>query len=288
MVSFGERLKRTRENKKMTLDDVARATKITTRMLSALEQEKFDQLPGGVFNKGFVRAYARHLGLDEEQALRDYAQAATPQETTAQVEGAELRAIAERKDKERANRPASRGLPWGIVAALLLLVAIALSTWGFLSRERNASSQIRSPISEPVAARSSSIARPNSPVNPPFPTEVASTQTVSERVAENSALVSEGPSASATAINLAVSAHQDSWLTITVDGEPFYQGRLAAGARQIISAQNEVVLKSGNVGGLDITFNGTKLPAQGGDAEVKTLVFGPSGLIDNPGVKPSN
>ena len=41
-------------------------------MLRALEEEKFDQLPGGIFNKGFVRAYARHVGLDEDQAIADY------------------------------------------------------------------------------------------------------------------------------------------------------------------------------------------------------------------------
>src|SRR5207302_459969 len=40
--------------------------------LRALEEEHFDQLPGGVFNKGFVRAYARQVGLDEEEAVADY------------------------------------------------------------------------------------------------------------------------------------------------------------------------------------------------------------------------
>lgn len=41
-------------------------------MLRALEDEHFDQLPGGVFNKGFVRAYARQVGLNEEEAIADY------------------------------------------------------------------------------------------------------------------------------------------------------------------------------------------------------------------------
>ena len=72
MGPFGERLKQERERRKMTLDDVALATKIGTRMLNALEEEKFERLPGGIFNKGFVRAYARHLGLDDEQAVADY------------------------------------------------------------------------------------------------------------------------------------------------------------------------------------------------------------------------
>src|SRR5215831_10736434 len=72
MGSFGDRLKKEREQRGITLDDISLSTKIGTRLLRALEEERFDQLPGGIFNKGFVRAYARHLGLDEEQAIADY------------------------------------------------------------------------------------------------------------------------------------------------------------------------------------------------------------------------
>src|SRR5580765_1315216 len=72
MGSFGDRLKQQREQKSISLDDISLSTKIGTRMLQALEEENFDQLPGGIFNKGFVRAYARHVGLDEEQAVSDY------------------------------------------------------------------------------------------------------------------------------------------------------------------------------------------------------------------------
>src|SRR5712675_1943283 len=70
--SFGEKLRKEREQRKITLDDISSSTKISTRMLRALEEEHFDQLPGGVFNKGFVRAYARQVGLDEEEAVTDY------------------------------------------------------------------------------------------------------------------------------------------------------------------------------------------------------------------------
>ena len=56
----------------ISLEEIAEATKIGTRSLRALEEQDFDKLPGGIFNKGFVRAYARYLGLDEEQAVADY------------------------------------------------------------------------------------------------------------------------------------------------------------------------------------------------------------------------
>ncbi len=72
MGAFGEKLRKQRERQGITLDDISSTTKISTRMLRALEDEHFDQLPGGVFNKGFVRAYARQIGLDEQEAVADY------------------------------------------------------------------------------------------------------------------------------------------------------------------------------------------------------------------------
>jgi cytoskeletal protein RodZ len=69
---FGEKLRQQRETRGLTLDAISNITKISPRMLRALEEEQFDQLPGGVFNKGFVRAYARQVGLDEEETLTDY------------------------------------------------------------------------------------------------------------------------------------------------------------------------------------------------------------------------
>jgi len=69
---FGDKFRKAREKKEISLDDVSNVTKISSRMLLAIEEEHFDQLPGGVFNKGFIRAYAKHLGLDAEEAVTDY------------------------------------------------------------------------------------------------------------------------------------------------------------------------------------------------------------------------
>ena len=72
---FGEKLRKYREQRGLEIDDISNVTKISVRMLRALEEEHFDQLPGGVFNRGFVRAYARQVGLDQEEAVADYAAA---------------------------------------------------------------------------------------------------------------------------------------------------------------------------------------------------------------------
>jgi cytoskeletal protein RodZ len=70
--AFGEKLRKQREQRGIALDAISNTTKISPRMLRALEEEHFDQLPGGVFNKGFVRAYARQVGLDEEETVTEY------------------------------------------------------------------------------------------------------------------------------------------------------------------------------------------------------------------------
>lgn len=72
MGHFGDKFREAREKRELTLDQVSNVTKISSRMLKAIEEEHFDQLPGGVFNKGFIRAYAKHLGLNDEDAVNDY------------------------------------------------------------------------------------------------------------------------------------------------------------------------------------------------------------------------
>src|SRR5215475_9069303 len=70
--TFGERLKRERELREVSLDEVSKGTRIAHRFLDALENEQWDKLPGGVFGRGFVRSVARYLGLSEENLLSEY------------------------------------------------------------------------------------------------------------------------------------------------------------------------------------------------------------------------
>jgi cytoskeleton protein RodZ len=70
--TFGERLKRERELREVPMEEITVATRIGPRFLEALENEDWEKLPGGVFNRGFVRSIARYLGLDEEALLAEY------------------------------------------------------------------------------------------------------------------------------------------------------------------------------------------------------------------------
>lgn len=283
MGAFGEKLKKTRENKKITLDDVAVSTKISVRMLRALEEEKFNQLPGGVFNKGFVKAYARHLGLDEEKTVAEYV-AASGGAPVAAAEDTELRAIAERKEKERqGRRPAE--MSWGWVAVVLLVVALGLSVWGFYSREKQnpqrpaakresvaAAATAAEAVAQPQVDSSAANTTPATSSSPsgnisPASTETAGVPTPSVQDAAYSGT-----------FTVVVKATDDSWLTVTADGKVLYQETLPALSEKSISAQKQIVLRAGNVGALEISFNGKKLAAQGEEGEAKTLTFGQDGL----------
>jgi cytoskeleton protein RodZ len=279
--SFGARLKREREKRKITLDEIALSTKIGTRFLTALEEEQFDQLPGGIFNKGFVKAYARHLGIDEDQAVADYVaanQAIVP-EISPEV-SPELVVLTSRA-KETGDLPEG-GIPWGLFAVALLILAFGLAIWGVLSRDKSAKPIPVVPAS--VDAKSSSpgaesiaLARPARAATP----ERASATPVSP--AQPAAHETSPPAASPDAASnpgaflVQIKAREDSWVAISADGREIMQDTLSASEQKSIGAREEIVIKTGNAGALDISFNGKKLPSQGAYNQVKTLTFDPNG-----------
>jgi cytoskeletal protein RodZ len=99
MASFGETLKRERELREISLRQVSEATKINIRYLEALEQNRFNVLPGGLFNKGFIRAYATYIGIDGEAMVNSYLH-----EVAAREEGGEPGAA---REESILHRPAA-------------------------------------------------------------------------------------------------------------------------------------------------------------------------------------
>src|SRR5712671_7048455 len=70
--SIGEKLRLARETRGIALRDISEQTRISMRYLEAIEADDYRRLPGGIFNRSFVRAYAKHIGFDEQQALEEY------------------------------------------------------------------------------------------------------------------------------------------------------------------------------------------------------------------------
>ena len=288
MESFGARLKREREQRKITLDDIAVSTKIGTRFLAAIEEDRFDQLPGGIFNKGFVRAYARHLGMDENQAIADFVAATEPILPEPPPQDAPvLAALAERVPEAKKKTRSDGGIPWGIFAIVLLVLACGFALWGFHSREKPARPGIEVPgpakpdpstlddqkgaplgaaqsaVPTPTAATSQAVSAPPAPATP-------------ENTTSTAAPTQSG--ADAGLFRVLIKARQDSWVAITADGKQIMQDTLTAPAERSIEARDQIVIKTGNVGALEISFNGKMLASQGRYDQVKTLTFDPNGL----------
>ncbi|MGA9801106.1 MAG: RodZ domain-containing protein [Terriglobales bacterium] len=271
MESFGARLKREREQRKITLDDISVATKIAPRFLIALEEEHFDELPGGIFNKGFVRAYARHLGLDENQAIADFVAASTPAvPEVAPQDAPVLAAMAVRVPASRSKRRDNDGIPWGGVAAALLVMAFAFALWGFHSREKSSPRAAVPPPQQTAQTQPGPVATTSVSSESPQPgPSIGAKETASPPAV---------PAPSAGTFVVLINAREDSWVSITADGKPILQETLAASTDKSIEARNQVVIKTGNVGALEVSFNGKKLAPLGRKNQVKTLTFDSNGL----------
>jgi cytoskeleton protein RodZ len=134
MGEFGRELRSERESRGIELETISDSTKISSRYLAALEKDEFEQLPGGVFNKGIVRGYARVVGLDEELWVSRYMDA-YQQSGQLKTDDADWIAFAENVGKSREHegqRPDLR-LRWaGVGMLVLLLVGLGWFVWRYV------------------------------------------------------------------------------------------------------------------------------------------------------------
>ncbi len=281
MGAFGDRLRREREMRGITLEEITESTKISRRHLEALEGEHFDQLPGAVFNKGFVRAYARFLGIDEDRAVADYAAASKEQPEPEDKFPLEIH-----NEPDRDLNPRRSRLPLAFAVAALAGVLVGYAFWIKSKPRTEATHQppaaaVETPVkgsapvpvkvSTPVAA-SSPAALERAAVTPPVkqPQEqappVAQAATTVKKPAEKAFFVS-------------VKAKEDSWVSIVADGKSVMQRVLGADKHKKIKAGKVLILRTGNAGGIEVSFNGRSLGAIGNENEPRTLTFNAAGLV---------
>jgi cytoskeleton protein RodZ len=123
---FGTQLKEQRLERGIGLDVVSTSTKISLRYLMALESNRFGDLPGGVFNRGIVRSYARVIGLDEGRQVEEYLQASG--EIVQSEADAEWVEFAQNVSKNRGV--SRRSNPWvGVVGMFAGLAGLATVVW---------------------------------------------------------------------------------------------------------------------------------------------------------------
>ena len=289
MGSFGENLRREREMRGVTLEEIAESTKISTRLLRALERERFSELPGGVFTRSFIRHYADYLGLDTEHVLAEYRQVA-PSENDYD--------LSRLPGTSFSPKPASRGGAWPWVVAAILLGG-GYATYRYAHRPIEASAPpFAAPAtsvtpSTPASAPSQGSATPESTAQPPGAVSAASSSPDSatyssesespansqnaptQSGAANDAASSgqspvdqptassskPAPSAPASAnaaaapvlgdgdLVLKIATTEDAWLAVAADGKTLMQRILPANSVRIFRANDAFDVTTGNAEG---------------------------------------
>jgi cytoskeleton protein RodZ len=285
MGAFGDRLRREREMRGITLDEITESTKIARRHLEALESEHFDQLPGGVFNKGFVRAYAHFLGIDEDRAVADYSAA-----NNEQPEPEDKFPLQIHDEPDRELNPRRSYLPLAFAVAALVGVLVGYAFW-IKSKPHAAAEQSQAARPAPAASApekpaapvvSTTAGTPASTTPTPAPKQAAP---VEQHVAAvNSQPPQPSPSEPAAqksekSFFISVKAKEDSWVSIVADGKSVMQRVLPADKHKKIKAGRLLILRTGNAGGIEVSFNGRSLGAIGNENEPRTLTFNSNGLV---------
>jgi len=289
---FGDKLRREREMRGVTLDEIAEATKIGTRSLRALEEERFDQLPGGIFNKGFVRSYARFLGLDEEQAVADYVVAQGEQPSKADV----LEKMAAQAEAARVNEAASLGEKagnsgklWVALAVIVLVAAGAVGGWKYYQKYRQQGQVVQSDVDVPAPQVQTTPAGPVSltsgDANPTSsntaantsaqPSTSASTPSALSSVVQPTKSVkasdTKPPGSTTKPLELQIHVVRATWLSVQADGKEPTTETLRDSATKTVLAQDRVVLTTGN--SVEVTCNGKSLGILGEDNKRSQMRF---------------
>ncbi len=236
---FGERLKRERELREVSLEEVAKSTRIGSRFLEALENEQWERLPGGIFNRGFVRAVAHYLGLSEEDLLSEYDLARAEQKTETPV-------------------PQESGIPrpsiWIPIAAVLLILCVmtALVYGGRYGWRRYAAYR--------AAEHSGS--------------EPAQLQTLPPSSSGPNPLAAD-PTSSSTmaALDLSVSTSAATRVRVLADGKLQLDADLPAGETRHFSASRQFEVTAGDSSAVLLELNGQAMPPLGAPGASGTMVL---------------
>jgi cytoskeleton protein RodZ len=261
--TFGDNLKREREMRGVSLDEISAATRIATRFLQAIENDQWDQLPGGVFNRGFVRAVAHYLGLDEENTVAEYVLAAGDQQSVPVWTGS-----------PPAVTPQQPWLAW-IFAAVVIVALLAggwfgvrrLSSWRAARRgERNAAVNAAPLLATPEmpgnpTAAATPQAEPPNPMAAPesssgAPGSAPGTNAVPPAISPSTAVATLPATDS---FELKVEAVKNTKVTVHADANRVFEGTMKAGENHTFTAKDRFQVSARDAGALQLELNGKPL-----------------------------
>jgi cytoskeletal protein RodZ len=287
-VDFGTFLRQAREQRGVTLQDLAVATKISARVLECLERNDPSKLPGGIFSRAFVRAYAREVGVDAEAAVARFV-AAFPEASGADEMPSTTSAVEVESFEQRRHAVTIAARVLG-VAVLVAVAGFVVYYAGFMPGAKRAEPAAvqppapqavspapappRSPLPAPSAASSEAAAVPaaegvqDAAVPPPEEPEPALPAAAEPLPAE-----ARQPGAASTAsapLAVLLSTTGDCWLSVSVDGTRMPSRMMTAGERIEFTVQRSITMTAGNAGVLAVTLNGKPARSFGGAGVVVT------------------
>ncbi len=270
---LGSYLQRHREELGLTLADLEARTRIRRRILEAIENGDWDQLPPSVYIRGLIRNYAKAIGVSPAAAHRMYVK---ERPTEARVPEPQL------LSQPLVQQPR---LSFELVAALgLLAIAVALFGWmvsSVLLPQVRGSGLTANPLGTAMPAPTlPATATPSRPSSTPPP--VSRAQPLADSDAGTASPMgaatltpATGPAAATSSLSpargrleLVVTATGDAWLMVRADGQPVFLDHLRQGESRRWTANERFRVRTGNAGGTAITLNGRPVPALGGNGEV--------------------
>jgi cytoskeleton protein RodZ len=260
--TFGEILKRERELREVTLNEVTVATRIPPRFLEAFEREEWEKLPGGIFNRGFVRAIARYLGLDEENLLSEY-----------DLAYGETRAVAVPADDPIPSPP-----KWivAVVGVALLLVCVGVISGSVYGWHRYAARR---------AAKRAAASTQAATVTPAPGAKVASAAPAGPAPAAAQSATTASQIATAAApqrLDLAVSTSGATRVRVVADGRVVLDSRLPAGETRRLFAKTQFVVSAAHPEAVLLEMNGQAMPSLSAAAPSGTMVLSQKDLRQAP------
>jgi len=249
---FGEHLKREREMRGVSLEEVSAATRISTRFLEAIESDRWESLPGGVFNRGFIRSVARYLGLDEDSMVAEYAL-----ETRGRVETGVV-----------PDPPMEMPRNWkpAIVAAIVLAVILAGVGFAYARYGGKIAERLhRKPAAATAPATSGDAERGAN--DAATGAAGAGTAAAGNGAAQNSK-PSDGAAASAGAaaadpLELMLQTSKLVDVTIVADGATIFSGSIDAGDKRLFEARDAFDVSSSDSSAIVLELNGRRVGAFG-------------------------
>lgn len=258
----GTELRGARERRGLTLRQVAASTRIPVSALEALEAGLVSKLPGGIFSRAFVRAYAVEVGLDPEEAVRDFVEQfrvdavtyGSPLVQDTHAEGASL-------DAE--FRPWPGLMVLGAVAAAGLIATTLVVLWWRGSVAASASEETPRPFAASAAE----------PTPPPAAPLRSSASGATAPPAPSPASAATTPAAG---VRLTIAPEGPCWVRVTADGREVFSGLLDKGASETHDAKQTLVLTVGDAAACRVTLNGRPARTLGRPGQVVTVRVTPA------------